>query len=188
MSTVEIPSWAVKARLEAFSLLVQCPDMLPAFECGCCWWSISLPTSKVNTLINPSSGDKVTVVTVMEQINCNESEMVSAFGVRWIRAIERELPYARRRKFYDCKLITISALDFNDKSESETPYWNNLVTDKYRSCAWLRLQKLIIKKSHTSIRHIKKRNKLDFPEPKIVTVKKPASKLILNQHSTSKTK
>ena len=95
MSTVEIPSWAVKACLEAFSLLVQRPDMLPAFECGCCWWSISSPMSKINTLTNSSSGDKVTVVTVMEQINCNECEMVSVFGVRWISTIERELPYAR---------------------------------------------------------------------------------------------
>ena len=182
MSTVVIPSWAVNVQLESFSLLVQCPDTLPAFECGCCWWSISLPTSKINTLTNLSCGYKVTVVTVMEHLNCNESEMVSVFGMRWISAIERELPYARCQQFYICKLATISVLDFNKKSKSVTPYWNNLVTDNYQSRTWLCLQKLMIKKSHTSIFKIKRRNKIDFPKPKLITIKKPASKVILDQN------
>ena len=43
---IEIPPWAVRARLKAFSFIIQSKDILPSFRGGTCWWSKSMPASK----------------------------------------------------------------------------------------------------------------------------------------------
>ena len=197
-----LPCWAVKARLQAFSLLVQCPDILSLFQCGSCWWSISSAKStKINTLRLPFSGKEITVITVMEQIGCSEEDMVSAFGARWVTSIEKELPYARRRKFFDCKLATISSMDFDENTEQRTPYWDNIITEAFRSNAWRRLLSLIIKTSNTSKAKLKARKHVPPPQvpttfcsstiiklPIIVTttidVVKPPPPLVINHATT----
>ena len=120
----------------------------------------------------------MTVLTIMAQIGCSESDMVQAFGKKWVSFIEKELPFARPQKFYVAKLVSISSIDMNELTEKLTLDWANIITKSYRSRAWRRLLLLIIKSSETTIAKIKAKSEIDS----ILTTKNS----ILHSHRNTK--
>ena len=117
----QVPPWAVRARMKAFSVIVQSKDIFPSFHCGNSWWSISSPQSRSVTTLTKPTGEVMTVLTLMEQIGCSENDMIEAFGPRWVNQIVKELPFSRSRKFYLAKLVTVSSIDYDEITEKLTP-------------------------------------------------------------------
>ena len=121
----QVPPWAVRARMKAFSVIVQRKDIFPLFHCGNSWWSISSPQSRSVTNLTKTSGEVITVLTLMEQIGCSENDMIEAFGPRWVNQILKELSFSRSRKFYLAKLVTVSSIDYDEIIEKMTPHWKS---------------------------------------------------------------
>ena len=154
-SSIKIPPWAVKAHLKAFSVIIQSNDILPLFRFSTCWLSISSPASKSVTNLAAPNGKEITVLTVMEQIGCSEDNMIQSFGVQWVKSIANQIPFVWSQKFKLAKLVSISSVDFNETTETQTPNWSNIVTKAYQSCAWRRLLSLIVKLSDTTYAKLK---------------------------------
>ena len=66
-------------RLEAFSLLIQ-SNALASFKFGACWLSIWSQQSKNMRVLSLPNREEMTVIMVMDQIGCSETDMVQAFG------------------------------------------------------------------------------------------------------------
>jgi len=115
----------LRARIDAFTLMVQDPNVHTSFTPYGNWWPIS-------------TGDKVekqlpSVVTFYDQIGTTPEAVTRAYGRSWVSAKTGDgagypFCYLETRKFGDINCVTVKSGDpIEDGASSHTPHWSTFV-------------------------------------------------------------
>ena len=132
-----LPPEVVRARITAFTMLVQSPKLSPAFQCGMSWWSLTQAPSR-SRFYDSLTKKSDHATSLAQQLGCSEEDISCAFGTKhWKNKPENYLHHIRTRKFYNGNFITVT-LPY-DQSSNLTPCARTIVTKKYRSNAQSRL-------------------------------------------------